>query len=123
MYYGSPWSFFPLYIILIIFEEAWCFHFTLGPENYGVHCGCRVSLWTSDGRLGPSNGLLFAPAHLGFPGGASDKEPTYQCRRLKRRRFHPWVGKIPWRTAWYHSSVLAWRIPWTEEPGGLRSLG
>ena len=22
-----------------------------------------------------------------------------------------------------HSSVLAWRIPWTEEPGGLRSMG
>ena len=22
-----------------------------------------------------------------------------------------------------HSSILAWRIPWTEEPGGLRSLG
>ena len=22
-----------------------------------------------------------------------------------------------------HSSVLAWRIPWTEEPGGLWSLG
>ena len=22
-----------------------------------------------------------------------------------------------------HSSVLAWRIPWTEEPGGLRSIG
>ena len=22
-----------------------------------------------------------------------------------------------------HSSVLAWRIPWTQEPGGLRSLG
>ena len=22
-----------------------------------------------------------------------------------------------------HSSVLAWRIPWTEEPGGLQSLG
>ena len=21
-----------------------------------------------------------------------------------------------------HSSILAWRIPWTEEPGGLRSL-
>ena len=21
------------------------------------------------------------------------------------------------------SSILAWRIPWTEEPGGLRSLG
>ena len=22
-----------------------------------------------------------------------------------------------------HSSTLAWRIPWTEEPGGLRSIG
>ena len=22
-----------------------------------------------------------------------------------------------------HSSTLAWRIPWTEEPGGLQSLG
>ena len=22
-----------------------------------------------------------------------------------------------------HSSTLAWRIPWTEEPGGLQSIG
>ena len=22
-----------------------------------------------------------------------------------------------------HSSILAWRIPWTEKPGGLRSIG
>ena len=22
-----------------------------------------------------------------------------------------------------HASILAWRIPWTEEPGGLQSLG
>ena len=22
-----------------------------------------------------------------------------------------------------HSSILAWEIPWTEEPGGLRSMG
>ena len=22
-----------------------------------------------------------------------------------------------------HASVLAWRIPWTEEPGGLQSIG
>ena len=25
------------------------------------------------------------------------KEPAYQCRRCKRYRFDPWVGKIPWR--------------------------
>ena len=23
----------------------------------------------------------------------------------------------------FHSSILAWRIPWTEEPGGLQSMG
>jgi len=22
-----------------------------------------------------------------------------------------------------HSSILAWRFPWTEEPGGLQSMG
>ena len=33
----------------------------------------------------------------GFLGDASGKEPTCQCRRLKRSRFDLWVGKIPWR--------------------------
>ena len=34
------------------------------------------------------------------------------------------VGKIPWRKGMAtHSSVLAWRIPWTKEPGGLQSMG
>ena len=30
-----------------------------------------------------------------FPGGASGKEPTCQCRRWKRHRFDPWVGRSP----------------------------
>ena len=32
---------------------------------------------------------------------------------------------IAWRRAWLptHSSILAWRIPWTEKPGGLRPWG
>ena len=30
-------------------------------------------------------------------------------------------GKIPWRRN--GSSILAWRIQWTEEPGGLQSMG
>ena len=36
---------------------------------------------------------------LGFPGGASGKEPVCQCSRCKRPGFGPWVGKIPWRRA------------------------
>ena len=35
-----------------------------------------------------------------FPGGSNGKEPACQCRRHKRCRFHPWVGKIPWKRAW-----------------------
>ena len=48
-----------------------------------------------------------------------------QCRRHKRLEFDPWAGKIPWRRAQYsyHSSILARRIPWTEETGGLQSIG
>ena len=37
---------------------------------------------------------------MGFPGGASGKEPACQCRRHNRRGFDPGVGKIPWRRAW-----------------------
>ena len=33
--------------------------------------------------------------YLGFPGGTSGKEPACQCRRHKRCRFDPWIGKIP----------------------------
>ena len=38
--------------------------------------------------------LAQPPPTTGFPGGASGKEPACQCRRLKRRRLDPWVGKI-----------------------------
>ena len=33
--------------------------------------------------------------YQGFPGGASGKEPSCQCRRPKKYGFDPWVGKIP----------------------------
>ena len=42
----------------------------------------------------------------GFPGGASDKEPICQCRRRKRCRFNPCVGKIPWKRAWQPTPVF-----------------
>ena len=34
-----------------------------------------------------------------------------------------WVGKIPLEKGMAtHSSILAWRIPWAEEPGRLQSM-
>ena len=39
-----------------------------------------------------------------------------------------WVQSLGWedpleKEMATHSSILAWRIPWTEEPGGLQSTG
>ena len=57
--------------------------------------------------------------NLGFPGGSDGNEPSCQCRRL---RLDPWVDPLEKEMA-THFSVLAWRIPWTEELGGLPSMG
>ena len=41
-----------------------------------------------------------------------------------RDAFDLLVGKIPSRRSWQpYSSILAWIIPWAEEPGGLQSMG
>ena len=59
---------------------------------------------------------------LGFPGSTDDKEPSYQCRRLKRLKC---LGQEDpqEKEMVTHSSILAWRSPWTEEPGSLQSVG
>ena len=45
----------------------------------------------------------------------------------RRPGFDPWIGKILWikekATHSSHSSILAWEIPRTEEPGMLQSMG
>ena len=35
----------------------------------------------------------------------------------------PGLGRFPGEGNGNHSSILAWKIPWTEEPGGLQSMG
>ena len=34
----------------------------------------------------------------------------------------PGLGRSPGEEMATHSSILAWRTPWTEEPGGLQSV-
>ena len=36
--------------------------------------------------------------------------------------FNPWEDLLEYRMA-IHSSILAWQIPWTEEPDGLQFMG
>ena len=57
---------------------------------------------------------------LGFPGGSTVKKLPAM--------WETWVQSLGWEdplemvTA-THSSILAWRIPWTEVSGGLQSMG
>ena len=46
-------------------------------------------------------------AFLGFPGGASGKEPTCQCKTHKRSEFSSWIRKMPWRSVWQPTPVFS----------------
>ena len=69
--------------------------------------------------------MLFSPqvsnllcSIMEFPG----KEPACHCRRHKRRGL-PLGREAPLEKGMApHSSIVAWGIPWTEEPGGLQSI-
>ena len=54
---------------------------------------------------------------MGFPGGTSGKEPTFQRRRHNRDWFSYWVGKIPWGRPWQSTLVFL-----LGESHGQRSL-
>ena len=47
--------------------------------------------------------------------------PASQETLEMRVQFQGWEGPLKEVMA-THSSILAWRIPWTEEPGGLQSM-
>ena len=86
------------------------------PGGGSARCpGCPQPLSTPHPSLPGEVGVLAACAAP--MRGSGGKESTSQCRRPSRCRFDPWVGAIPWRRKCTLSSILAWRIPWTEEPG------
>ena len=58
---------------------------------------------------------------MGFPGGSGGKE-------WMPARQETWVRSLGWddpleKGMATHSRILAWRIPFPEEPGGLQSMG
>ena len=56
---------------------------------------------------------------MGFPGGSDGKESA--CSEGDPGSI-PVLGRSPGERMAAHSSIPAWRIPWTEEPGGLQSM-
>ena len=69
------------------------------------------------------------PPHLPFPFPPSTTQsyfPSYLNSEGTSaiRLLCPWIGEDPLEEEMAtHSNILAWRIPWTEEAGGLQSTG
>ena len=57
---------------------------------------------------------------MGFLGGSVVKSPPANAGD---GGLFPGLGECPGQGMATHSSILAWRIPWTEEPCGLQSKG
>ena len=57
---------------------------------------------------------------MGFSHGSDVKESA--CNAGDQGSI-PGSGRSPGEGMATHSSILAWRIPWTEESGGLQSMG
>ena len=55
-----------------------------------------------------------------LPGGSDGKESACNARD---QGLIPGLGRSPGEGNSNRSSILAWRVPWTEEPGRLQSMG
>ena len=97
-------------------------------------CGSRKTLErvTLNKRVNPKTQSMSVPVGAPVqttvrPAGDERLVGSMGCYHIwwcRRPRFHLWVGKIPWRKEWLtHSSILTWKISWSEEPGGLQSMG
>ena len=58
-----------------------------------------------------------------LPQWLSSKESTCSAGATGDMGSVPASGRSPGGEMATHSSILAWRIPWTEKPGGLQSIG
>ena len=89
----------PLYTIDfgIIFRTGLCGFFLMFYKNY-------THVWASQVALVVKN----------LPASAGDRRDVGSI---------PESGRSPEEGMKTHPSVLPWRVPWTEEPGGLQSIG
>ena len=62
---------------------------------------------------------LPTPVFLGLPGGSDSKNPP----AMRDLGLIPGLCRFPWRRAWQPTAVFLLREYWTEQPGGLQSMG
>ena len=85
--------------------------------------GRRLSLLHKD-LVGGEESSIFYGTEMwvgwGFPGGSVVKNPPADSGDVGSI---PGLGRSPEEEMATHSNILAWKIPWTEERGGLQSMG
>ena len=64
--------------------------------------------------------ILSYKCTLGFPSGSNGKESAYNARDLS---LISGLGRLTEKGVATHSSILTWRITWTEEAGETQSMG
>ena len=105
-----------------------------GSELERFHVGHKVNVGSNTRELRGSlqrdvdiNTLIYIDVlynrvflSLGFPGGTAVKNPPV----VQEMQVQSLGCEDPLEEGMAtHSSILAWRIRWTEEPGGLQSIG
>ena len=68
----------------------------------------------------PTEFLPYLMCLVGFPGGSDGKASVCNAGDLG---LIPGSGRSPGKDMATNSSTLAWKIPWTEDPGRLQSMG
>jgi len=74
------------------------------------------------GKAREFHGIAKSRTRVSYFNFTSFTSPHFKAQLVKNL---PAMQKLPWRRKWQptHSSILAWRIPRTEEPGGLQYMG
>ena len=88
----------------LLLSCKWCREYSPGPDQHTLF-RIRVQILKSEG----------------FPGGTVVKNMPANAGDSRDVGLMPGL-EDPLEEA-THSSILAWKIPWTEEPGGLQSMG
>ena len=96
---------------LVMEKEAW------NAASNGV---AKSQIWLSDWtELSPSFELRLSTSSSGFPGEESGNSSL--AKQKMQVRSLVWEDPLE-KGMGIHSNFLAWRIPWTGEPGGLQSM-
>ena len=101
-----------------ITDECWIFI----SDEYHWYYGCLNPQKILTGRTQQYIKRIIHHNQV-FPVGTSGKEPAWQCKRHKRHRAWSLGQEDPLEEDMAtHPSILTWRIPWMEKPGGLQSV-